>query len=132
MGAGVIAVLPDWACGLRETERVVRFMASESAGQCGPCVFGLPAVADDLARLADGKGDERTLQRLSARCRLVAGRGACRHPDGVSRLVSSALRVFEADLRAHLRSEPCPGSWAPTVLRFPRSSAPSQAHGARI
>ena len=41
---------PRHACGIAETARVARYMAGESAGQCGPCVFGLPAVADDLER----------------------------------------------------------------------------------
>ena len=50
MGAGVLVVLPSGSCGIKETERIARFMASESAGQCGPCLFGLPAIADDLAR----------------------------------------------------------------------------------
>ncbi|MBL7618367.1 NADH-quinone oxidoreductase subunit E, partial [Frankia sp. AgB1.8] len=32
---------------------------------------------------------------------LVGGRGACRHPDGATRLVRTALRVFAADIHAH-------------------------------
>ena len=44
-GAGLIAVLPASACGLKETARVIRDLARESAGQCGPCVFGLDSIA---------------------------------------------------------------------------------------
>jgi NADH:ubiquinone oxidoreductase subunit F (NADH-binding) len=51
-GAGVIAALPAGACGLRETARVVRYLADESAGQCGPCRFGLDAIAGQVERLA--------------------------------------------------------------------------------
>ncbi|GAA3914757.1 NADH-ubiquinone oxidoreductase-F iron-sulfur binding region domain-containing protein [Actinoplanes auranticolor] len=37
--------------------------------------------------------------RLAA---LVTGRGACRHPDGTARMITGALRAFEADVAAHL------------------------------
>ena len=38
-GAGVLAALPTSRCGLAETARVARYLALESAGQCGPCLL---------------------------------------------------------------------------------------------
>lgn len=108
IGAGVLLVLDAKSCGLRETERIARFLAHESAGQCGPCLFGLPAIADDLARLAAGLGGATVLDRLRARCAVVEGRGGCSHPDGAVRLVRSALTVFADDLNLHLGGTPCP------------------------
>jgi NADH:ubiquinone oxidoreductase subunit F (NADH-binding) len=119
MGPGVVAGLSVLGCGIHETERVARFMAAESAGQCGPCLFGLPAIAADLRLLAGGRADRATLDRLRRRCAQVDGRGACGHPDGVVRLVRSALTVFAADLERHLAGRPCRGAGRPTVLRFP-------------
>ncbi len=49
LGAGIVIALPASSCPLAETARVVRYLAEENAGQCGPCVFGLPALADVLA-----------------------------------------------------------------------------------
>lgn len=106
-GAGVIVALPEDACGLAETARIASYMARESAGQCGPCVFGLPAIADDVATLARGSYDRHLLRRLWARLSLVAGRGACRHPDGVAAMVASALEVFGADVARHAKGDPC-------------------------
>jgi len=98
-GAGVIAALPAGACGLRETARVVRYLAGESADQCGPCRFGLDALAGQVERLADGRGaDAGLLQRWLGQ---VDGRGGCAHPGGVVRLIRSALRIFDAELREH-------------------------------
>jgi NADH:ubiquinone oxidoreductase subunit F (NADH-binding) len=116
MGAGVLIALPAAACGIRETERIARFMAAESAGQCGPCLFGLPAIADDLRTVANGEADLEVRRRLAARCATVAGRGACHHPDGVVRLVRSALEVFSPDVAGHIRGVPCAGSTRPSVL----------------
>jgi len=107
MGAGVLVALSTESCGVRETERITRFMAAESAGQCGPCLFGLPALADDLRLIADGSADRVTLHRLTDRSRQIDGRGACRHPDGVVRLVTSALAVFSSDIGMHLRGIQC-------------------------
>src|SRR6202011_5760185 len=37
----------------------------------------------------------------------VAGRGACSHPDGMTRFVLSALEVFTEDLAAHVFHSSC-------------------------
>lgn len=114
VGAGVIVVLPRRGCGVLETQRVVRWMANESARQCGPCAFGLPALAIDLALLTRGSPDAPGAhQRLIERSDAIEGRGACHHPDGVVRLVRSALRVFGSDFDQHVNHLPCPGSTAP-------------------
>jgi NADH:ubiquinone oxidoreductase subunit F (NADH-binding) len=122
VGAGVLVVLTSPACGVAETARLARYMAGESAGQCGPCVFGLPAIAGDLERLAAGTGEPDALRRLESRVASVDGRGACRHPDGVARMVRSALAVFAADAAAHAAGRPCPFRGEPSVMarRGPR------------
>jgi NADH:ubiquinone oxidoreductase subunit F (NADH-binding) len=114
-GAGLIAVLPAGACGLAETARVVRYLAGESAGQCGPCRFGLPAIAGQVERLAAGHGaDPGLLRRWLGQ---VDGRGGCAHPDGAVRLVRSALRTFGAELERHAGGR-CSGGLA-CVLPVP-------------
>ena len=119
-GVGVIVALGETSCGLAESARIARYLAGESAGQCGPCAFGLPAIADDLTRLVRGQGDHGLPSRLERRLRQVNGRGACRHPDGAVALVRSALSVFAADVAAHGRGDPCSSSRRPSVLPFPR------------
>jgi NADH:ubiquinone oxidoreductase subunit F (NADH-binding) len=101
IGAGLIAALPADACGLAEMARVVRYLADESAGQCGPCLFGLDAVAGEVQRLADGRTSSlATLRRWLGQ---VDGRGACHHPDGAVRMIRSALSVFTPELEQHAR-----------------------------
>ncbi len=119
-GVGVVVALPASSCGIAETARIVRYMAGESAGQCGPCVFGLPALADDMEWLSSGSADAGVFDRMARRLIEIDGRGACHHPDGVVRLVRSALQVFAADAYAHAEGRPCGGHGASTVLPFPR------------
>ncbi|HXQ58610.1 MAG TPA: NADH-ubiquinone oxidoreductase-F iron-sulfur binding region domain-containing protein, partial [Acidimicrobiales bacterium] len=123
LGVGIIIALPAGSCGLSETARIARYMAGQSAGQCGPCVYGLPDIAADLEWLATGRTDPRLLERIQARASAIEGRGACRHPDGVIRLVRSALNVFADDAKAHADGRPCRGHAAPTVMTFPDDSA---------
>lgn len=101
-GAGVVLALPSGVCGLAETARITEYLAGQVAGQCGPCLNGLPRLAGTLSELAGRRarpGLPAEVERLSA---LVTGRGACRHPDGTARLIRSGLRAFEADIAAHL------------------------------
>ncbi len=109
-GAGVIVALPAGRCGLAETARILDFLARQGAGQCGPCMFGLPAVAGDFAQLADGRPDGDVLERLDRRLGSIAGRGACRHPDGAVRMAASALAAFASDASAHAAGHPCLGA----------------------
>jgi NADH:ubiquinone oxidoreductase subunit F (NADH-binding) len=115
----VIVVLGETSCGLAESARIARYLADQNAGQCGPCVYGLPAIADDMARLARGEGRGEDIARLQRRLGQVNGRGACRHPDGAVSLVRSALAVFAGDVATHGQGQPCPHWRKPTSLRFP-------------
>ena len=107
LGAGVMVPLAEDACGVRVTADLVSYLASMSARQCGPCLFGLPALAEHWAGLADEDGDRRTMDRLRADISAIEGRGACRHPDGATRLSTSALQTFSAHLGAHVSGMRC-------------------------
>ncbi len=113
VGAGVIAALPADRCGLAEAARVTRYLAAESAGQCGPCLNGLPRIAVGVAELAGRGHRKQTKADLERWCGLVTGRGACNHPDGSVRFVRSALTVFAAEIHLHGRGQCSATSRAP-------------------
>jgi NADH:ubiquinone oxidoreductase subunit F (NADH-binding) len=118
LGARAIVVLPPDSCGIAETARVARYLAEQSAGQCGPCVHGLAAIADSLEQLVRRTQLTPDYGLLRRRLAQVANRGACRHPDGAVSLVASALRVFSDELNHHLNGQPCTGN-GPPVLPIP-------------
>lgn len=107
LGCGVVAVLDEDKCGLSQTARLVTWLASQSAGQCGPCIFGLPTLSEELQRLVTGRSRRGDVRRLRELTSSVRGRGACGHPTGVASLVESALDTFTPELRSHLRGEVC-------------------------
>jgi NADH:ubiquinone oxidoreductase subunit F (NADH-binding) len=106
-GAGVVAFMGDDACGVTTTARIMDYMAGSSAAQCGPCVFGLRAIADATARIATGQPYADDLGRLRGWSQTIAGRGACRLPDGTTGLLASSLRVYEADWASHQHHRRC-------------------------
>ena len=122
VGAGVLAALPAARCGLAETAGVVRYLALESAGQCGPCLNGLPRIAAALAAIARPRPARVELGSLVRWAGLLPGRGACHHPDGTARLVASALRVFAAEIGDHARGRCTAGTTAP-FLPIPAAGA---------
>jgi NADH:ubiquinone oxidoreductase subunit F (NADH-binding) len=126
LGAGIFVALPAGSCGLAESARVARYLAGQSAGQCGPCINGLPALAMGLEALAL-RGDRRAPDYLARVTPYVAGRGGCHHPDGAVRLISSALAVFAADARTHLAYGPCAGVARASLLPIPATPAPGKA-----
>jgi NADH:ubiquinone oxidoreductase subunit F (NADH-binding) len=118
-GAGVIHVITSDHCGVTEIAKIARWMANESAGQCGPCVFGLPALADDLGLVARGENKGRVDLRLAGHLDLIEGRGACAHPDGVVRMVRTGLSVFRLEVAAHLEGRRCSAPGSRTLLSLP-------------
>jgi NADH:ubiquinone oxidoreductase subunit F (NADH-binding) len=116
LGVASLVLLPVDACGLGVAAEIAGYLAGESAGQCGPCMFGLPSMAQDLSAVAEGRIDDELSERLGRRLGVIPRRGACAHPDGVVRMAESALRVFAEDLAGHLAGRPC---GRPVAAAFP-------------
>jgi NADH:ubiquinone oxidoreductase subunit F (NADH-binding) len=98
-GCGVVVVVPDDACALAELAAVAAWYASQSAGQCGPCVVGLADIGRAVAGILHGHPEaEASARRWTA---MVRGRGACQLPDGAAGFVDSALEALSTELNDH-------------------------------
>ncbi|MFB9589260.1 NADH-ubiquinone oxidoreductase-F iron-sulfur binding region domain-containing protein [Streptomyces racemochromogenes] len=124
LGAGAVLPLPEDTCPAGEVARVTRWMAKESAGQCGPCVRGLPGLADVLEDAVRG-GGRGALDAVETRLRAVRGRGACSHPDGTSHFVASALAAFPEEFRDHALGSGC-GRRITGALPLPQDESPPE------
>ena len=123
-GSGIVVALPTTSCGIAETARIARWMAGESAGQCGPCVFGLPAIADDLELLCRRPGRPRCAgpDRRAG----PAGRRPRRLPPSRRRGPAGAQRpggVRRRRRRPRRRPPVSPAPAARPVLIFPPTAA---------
>ncbi|HWM03072.1 MAG TPA: NADH-ubiquinone oxidoreductase-F iron-sulfur binding region domain-containing protein [Actinophytocola sp.] len=98
LGAGVVHAPGASICPLAFTSRIVAYLAGQSAGRCGPCLNGLPALSAALDRVTDGHDGRDRLDELA---HLVVRRGACAHPDGTVRLVRSVFAALPGEVSAH-------------------------------
>ena len=120
LGCGAVVVLPADGCGVAETARVLHWMAGETAGQCGPCVHGLHAIAAGFDQVARGVAPTHQIALLQRWASEVDGRGACRFPDGAMRFLRSAMTVFAEDIHRHASGLPCAAADRPPLLPIPR------------
>jgi NADH:ubiquinone oxidoreductase subunit F (NADH-binding) len=123
LGTGVLLVATATTCGISETDRVLTFLASQTAGQCGPCHVGLPAIAETFHKVATGRARPAAIDLLVRWSHDIRGRGACRHPDGAMLFLASAMEVFAADLRHHLKNGSCRYSGQRPLLPIPATDA---------
>ncbi|TIC80441.1 NADH-quinone oxidoreductase subunit F [Nocardioides sp. GY 10113] len=100
LGAGVIHVPAPGGCPLGFTSAVVDYLAGQSAGRCGPCLNGLPALAEAVRGAWQGRDTTARVDQLAG---LLVRRGACAHPDGTVRLVRSVFTALPAEVDAHRR-----------------------------
>jgi NADH:ubiquinone oxidoreductase subunit F (NADH-binding) len=122
LGCGAIAVLTSRSCPLAELARVTRWLAGESAGQCGPCALGLPAIASAVEHIAfAGDRDGRAQADARRWLDMVDGRGACKLPDGAARFVRSGFAVFADHLAEHRAAGRCAAAGTPALLPVPRT-----------
>jgi NADH-quinone oxidoreductase subunit F len=56
LGSGAVIVMDEGTCVVRAAERVVRFFAHESCGQCTPCREGTTWLEMILRRIESGQG----------------------------------------------------------------------------
>ncbi|HEV2309696.1 MAG TPA: NADH-ubiquinone oxidoreductase-F iron-sulfur binding region domain-containing protein [Acidimicrobiia bacterium] len=115
LGTGVVYAFPAGCCGLVASARITDYLARETAGQCGPCVYGLRAVADAMTSLAEGRHVEAMVGRLRQLFKEVRGRGACNYPDGVLRFAASALETFDDEVARHAARRRCLASEPPEM-----------------
>ena len=124
LGCGAVVALPASSCPVAETVRVAVYLATETAGQCGPCVHGTAAIARTLHGIAEGKASSTAFADLERWVAELPGRGACHHPNGLAHFVSTALRTFPSEFADHARHGPCAACGADPVLTIPQPSTP--------
>ncbi len=93
-GAGAFVWIPEDLPAWDALAGVARELAEGTAGQCGPCWRGLPALAGAIADVGGGMSRRAEVEGLMAQ---VDGRGICAHPSAAVAAVRSALDLIGED-----------------------------------
>jgi NADH:ubiquinone oxidoreductase subunit F (NADH-binding) len=78
---------------------LIRWLSLQSAGQCGPCKFGLPQISNEFDNMVtQATGSIELIRRWKGQ---IKGRGGCALPDSVCDLESSFEEVTLEELSLH-------------------------------
>ena len=116
LGSGAVVVMDETTCVVRAAERVVRFFAHESCGQCTPCREGTTWLEMILRRIEAGQGRMIDLDlMLDVSDNISVGLGwppkqttICPlGPSAVSPIISIA-KYFRDEILDHTENGGCP------------------------
>ncbi|WP_459814686.1 NADH-quinone oxidoreductase subunit NuoF [Geotalea toluenoxydans] len=107
LGTGGIVVFDENTCMVGVTLNLIRFFARESCGWCTPCREGLPFVREVLTRMEHGQGREEDLEILREHVKYL-NYSFCALAPGAMGPVEGLLRLFEDEIREHIRKRGCP------------------------
>jgi NADH-quinone oxidoreductase subunit F len=111
LGTGNVIVLDDKTCPVGFMRNLQQFFAQESCGWCAPCRDGLPWVAQILASIENGDGDDgdfSILQDMPAQ--MAPGRTFCGLAPGAMASLATGLTLFRQDFLRHVHEKAC--AWA--------------------
>jgi bidirectional [NiFe] hydrogenase diaphorase subunit len=83
------------------------FCRTESCGKCIPCRVGTGHIHNLLSRISDGEADGADLELLERLCDMVRHTSLCGLGQSAPNPVSSTLRYFRDEYRAHIDQKRC-------------------------
>ena len=107
LGSAGVIVMDESTCMVRAVNRITRFYAEESCGQCTQCREGTEWMYQILKRIEDGKGRQGELEILLDICKNMLARTICPLSDAAAMPVESYIRKFHDEFDAHIRQQRC-------------------------
>jgi NADH-quinone oxidoreductase subunit F len=116
LGSGAIVIMDDTTCVVQAAERIVRFFAHESCGQCTPCREGTTWLEMILDRIEGGHGRPMDLDLLLDVCDNISP--GLRWPPAMTTIcplgpsatapITSIMTHFKDEVAAHVHGGGCP------------------------
>jgi len=122
LGTKALQVFDETTCVVRAVLRWTEFYKHESCGKCTPCREGTWWLVQTLARLEQGRGEEKDLEQLLDQCDNILGRSFCALADGAVSPITSSIQFFRDEYVAHFEQGGCPFDPAASTV-FAREGA---------
>jgi NADH-quinone oxidoreductase subunit F len=107
-GAASLIVVDDRCCMVQLALRATKFYMHESCGKCTPCREGTRWMAQLLEKIEAGDASHADVDLLESIGEGILGRSLCALGDFAVYPVSSFMRKFPDEFRAHVDRGSCP------------------------
>jgi NADH:ubiquinone oxidoreductase subunit F (NADH-binding)/(2Fe-2S) ferredoxin/Pyruvate/2-oxoacid:ferredoxin oxidoreductase delta subunit len=118
MGSGGMIVMDEDTCMVDVARYFLRFLASESCGNCTPCREGLIRLHDLLDEIVEGRGTRETVAFIEELCDTVQATSLCALGTSAVNPVLSTLRYFRDEYLAHVDDKRCPARVCKALITF--------------
>jgi NADH:ubiquinone oxidoreductase subunit F (NADH-binding)/(2Fe-2S) ferredoxin/Pyruvate/2-oxoacid:ferredoxin oxidoreductase delta subunit len=118
MGSGGMIVMDEDTCMVDVARYFVRFLASESCGNCTSCREGLIRLYDLLGDIVEGRGTRETIAFIEELCETVEATSLCALGTSAVNPVLSTLRYFRDEYLVHVDEKRCPARVCKALITF--------------
>jgi len=118
MGSGGLIVMDEDTCMVDVARYFLSFTQEESCGKCVPCRVGTRQMCDILTRITRGNGADGDLERLEELAVTVRTGSLCGLGQTAPNPVSTTLRYFRDEYRAHIEDRRCPARVCKDLIAF--------------
>jgi NADH-quinone oxidoreductase subunit F len=107
LGSAGVMVMDSSTCMVKAIERITRFYAHESCGQCTPCREGCGWLEKILTRIEAGQGRQEDMGLLENIADNIQGQTICPLGDAAAMPVRSFVQQFRSEFQEHVDSKTC-------------------------
>ncbi len=118
MGSGGMIVMDEDTCMVDVAKYFLRFLASESCGNCTSCRDGLAILHDLLGDITEGRGTRETIGLVEELADTVEATSLCALGTSAVNPVLSTLRYFREEYLAHVDDKRCPAGVCKALVSF--------------
>ena len=118
MGSGGMIVMDEDTCMVDVAKYFLRFLASESCGNCTSCREGLAIMHELLGDITEGRGTQETIALIEELCDTVEATSLCALGTSAVNPVLSTLRYFRDEYVAHMDEKRCPAGVCKALITF--------------
>ena len=118
MGSGGMIVMDEDTCMVDVARYFLRFLVSESCGNCTSCREGLIRLHDLLDEIVEGRGSRETIAFIEELCDTVRATSLCALGTSAVNPVLSTLRYFRDEYLAHVDDKRCPAHVCKALITF--------------
>lgn len=118
MGSGGLIVIDDSTCAVDLAKFFLEFAVEESCGKCPPCRVGTRRMLDMLENIAEGRGQEGDVERLTDLALHIRQTSLCGLGQTAPNPVLSTLRHFADEYDEHISKRECRARQCLSLLTY--------------